>query len=239
MKKTKNYDAFRLLETNREIKPGYVKKIKNSILEKNLLAYNPIIVNKDMIVIDGQHRLEAARQLDTEIYYVIAKFANAKDVRNLNSSQSRWTMEDFVKSFAKTNPDYQYLWDFSQSNSLPLSVASLILSNFTSSGSSASIRNGNFKVKNTKQVIDFMNIIKKIQPFLSNVARRDGVFNSTVNVLNKKKDINWDRMIIKADAMSIAQDNKEIIVKQTNRLNYLRIFEDIYNYRSKKTVRLF
>lgn len=69
MKETKDYNIFKKHPNNREIFHANLEKIKRSIQIKNLLEYRPIIVDKKMQVIDGQHRLEAARQLGVPIYY--------------------------------------------------------------------------------------------------------------------------------------------------------------------------
>ena len=238
MKKTKNYEIFKLLGANRKTSKGHVKRIANSILENNLLKHNPIIVDNNMVVIDGQHRLEAAKQLGVEIYYTDGGFIGAKQVRNLNSSQRQWTMADFVRSFAETSDDYQYLYDFSQANDLPLSVAARILTNFTGNSSSKAVRMGDFRIGDMEQVEAHMEAVKRLEPFISNVARKDRQYNATITVLRNNK-IDWDKMETKARAIAASKDSREIITKQSNKRSYLRLFEDIYNYHTKTQVRFY
>ena len=238
MKKTKDYEMFTLVDTNRDILVRHVTEIMDSIQKKNLLEHNPIIVDRNMVVIDGQHRLEAAKQLDVEIYYTVAEQVGIREIRKLNSSQKRWTLTNYVKSFAKTIDDYQFLWDFSKAHSLPLSVGALILSNFTETGRSKSVRDGEFRIGNMEQVNEVMTAIDKLKPFISDVARRDKVFNFTIEVLSRKK-VDWDKMSRKANTVATAQDEQILITKQSTQKNYLRMFEDIYNYKAQIIQRLF
>jgi len=67
--KTKDYSIFKKHESNRGIDQNNLKKIVNSIKAEDLLAFRPILVDAQMRVIDGQHRLEAARLLDLDVYY--------------------------------------------------------------------------------------------------------------------------------------------------------------------------
>lgn len=56
--RTNNYDQFKRLVGNREVNPKRVKTIKKSVEEIGYIP-NPIIVNENMEVIDGQGRLQA------------------------------------------------------------------------------------------------------------------------------------------------------------------------------------
>ena len=56
---TKDYDAFKFDDGNRNINPAKVKNIVRSFHEEQLPV--PIVVDKAMTVLDGQHRLQAAR----------------------------------------------------------------------------------------------------------------------------------------------------------------------------------
>lgn len=68
MEKTKNYSLFKKYAKNRDIDGRHVEKLIASIKTANLLDCEPILVNEKMEVIDGQHRLEAAKSLNLDIY---------------------------------------------------------------------------------------------------------------------------------------------------------------------------
>ena len=75
--KTTDYSQFKFLPGNRKIAGNILIE---SILEKNKLATHPIVVSKDMFVIDGQHRLDAASSLGIPIYYIIDEDFEPDDI---------------------------------------------------------------------------------------------------------------------------------------------------------------
>lgn len=106
---TRDYDAFKTLVDNREVKGRTTRKIINSIEEVGYIT-NPIIVNENMEIIDGQNRLEALKQLNMPVDYIIVEGANVKHCRALNINQSNWTTLDWIKSYASGgNKSYQNL----------------------------------------------------------------------------------------------------------------------------------
>lgn len=86
---TNDYTMFQKCKSNRELDPGNIKRIKSSILAKNLLHLRPILVSKNFEIIDGQHRLEAARLLKVPIFYQIHEESDFEDVILLNANQKR------------------------------------------------------------------------------------------------------------------------------------------------------
>lgn len=55
---TTNLDMFKLMMNNRPVNQSRVKKIYQSMMNEGLLVI-PILVNKKMEIIDGQHRYQA------------------------------------------------------------------------------------------------------------------------------------------------------------------------------------
>lgn len=111
IKRTNNYYMFKRLEGNRFVDPKKVNKLKKSIDEVGYIS-NPIIVNEKMEVIDGQHRLEALKQLGKPVEYIVQKNLDIKEVLFMNINQEKWTMLDYIKSYAELgNESYQRLLD--------------------------------------------------------------------------------------------------------------------------------
>ena len=48
-----------------------VDKLTDAIKTRNLLQFYPIIVDRDLVVYDGQRRLEAAGRASVPIYYIV------------------------------------------------------------------------------------------------------------------------------------------------------------------------
>jgi hypothetical protein len=70
---------------------------------------NPIVVDKQMRVIDGQHRLAAAQILGAEIFY-IQEDIERSDISLLNSNQKNWTAMDYINYYTvEKNPAFLQL----------------------------------------------------------------------------------------------------------------------------------
>lgn len=128
IKQTTDYDQFKTIVGNRLVTPGQVTRLAGSILKKNMLAQDPIIVNEKMEVIDGQHRLEVAKNNKLPIYYIVLEGANILDVMNLNQVQKAWKSKDFIESYAaRGNENFVWFHEFIKENKLSVSTALTLL----------------------------------------------------------------------------------------------------------------
>ena len=106
---TKNYDQFRKMIDNREVKTRTTNKIIESIKRVGYIT-NPIICNERYQIIDGQNRFEALKALDMPIDYIIEEGLTIEHCRALNINQSNWSTMDWIKSYADGgNVNYKYL----------------------------------------------------------------------------------------------------------------------------------
>lgn len=122
--KTKNYDIFKFRDDNRaKIEQAHVKRLESSIKSKNLLEMRPISVNKDMEIIDGQHRLLAAKNLGVEVYYQVEESLDHHDIILMNISKA-WRSMDYLNYYCKNGyPEYIKLRDFMKENDVTLKIA--------------------------------------------------------------------------------------------------------------------
>ena len=164
---TTNYERFKRLLNNRDIKGGGVKNIIDSI---NTIGYitNPIIVNEKYEVIDGQHRLEALKALNMPVDYIEVKGAGINECRLMNRKQGNWTTMDYLKSYARSgNPNYMNLYDLILQH--PKQKLQVIVFAITGAGANGTgIQDGNFicdktmfreadeKLSTLDEVIDFI-----------------------------------------------------------------------------------
>src|ERR1700742_2697053 len=93
IKSTNDYTIFKKSPSNRDIEDPHVRSIMASISIKDMLHLRPILVNSNMEVLDGQHRLEAARRLNAKIYYQIETKSEDADIILLNAHQKNWKTE--------------------------------------------------------------------------------------------------------------------------------------------------
>lgn len=124
IEKTKEYDLFIFREDNREkIDQAHVRRLIESIKAKDLLHLRPIDVNDKMEIIDGQHRVLAAKYLGVEVYYKKEAQLDAADIVRMNISKA-WTTGDYLNFYCHHQKDeYIKLKAFMKKNRLTLKVA--------------------------------------------------------------------------------------------------------------------
>lgn len=106
---TRDYSIFKRLTGNRDIPESRIGKIVASIQEIGWV-HNPIVVNENMEVIDGQGRLTALQRLKMPVEYIIAPGASTRECVYMNMNMVNWKLPDFVKSYAEQgNENYQRL----------------------------------------------------------------------------------------------------------------------------------
>lgn len=127
IKNTKNYSTFKFdTNKNRTINYTHLTRLKEAIKEKNLLADNPIVVDTNHVVIDGQHRLMAAQQLGVDVYYFVASTMTLSDTAKINGSSRKWAMDDYMDLYVK-NGVPSYLWMKSMKAKFPfLSITKIM-----------------------------------------------------------------------------------------------------------------
>lgn len=97
---TKNYNQFKKLKKNRDINQINIKASKERILKTRKTCVIPIIVNSKMEIIDGQHRLEACRQLEIPVRFYQTAEIREKDIPIIQGGR-KWTLLDYVENHMK------------------------------------------------------------------------------------------------------------------------------------------
>ena len=112
--KTTNYEKFKFLDWNRLIKPDHLQRVKES-LEKGFHSI-PILVNENLEVLDGQHRLLACKSLGIPVLYCIEPLKSSSDkiIMALNTKTKIWELRDYIEAYAKTGnfPHYEKMKKF-------------------------------------------------------------------------------------------------------------------------------
>lgn len=112
------------VEGNRDINWEHVNKIKKAMMAG--VNFPPLEVDAiENIIIDGQHRYEAAKELWEEgiEYPLLCHFYNSDnpllDAINFNNTQISWRLEDYIKAYiANENENYIKFMDWIQEKPL-------------------------------------------------------------------------------------------------------------------------
>ena len=107
---TSDYSVFKKINSNRDINKAHLKKLIASISIKNLLFLFPVILNENMEVVDGQHRIEAAKSLGVKLYYIVDGSITKADIALMNSNRKSWGARDYISFYAEEgNEDFKRL----------------------------------------------------------------------------------------------------------------------------------
>lgn len=100
VQQTADYDQFSFLDANREVNEQHVRRIRKSFEENgNFTQAQPILVNENFQVIDGQHRLVAARELDLPVFYTIVPGIGANEAQKMNLLHRKWEPQDYLRAY--------------------------------------------------------------------------------------------------------------------------------------------
>ena len=235
VKITKDYKIFKTLTGNRPLVTPHIKKLEKMLQEKNLSEYLPILVNEQMYVIDGQHRLQALEKAKLPVFYVIVPGLTLEDVIMLNSTSKSWSMLNYIQSQIQLgNENYEKLYEFMKAYQLPSGVAAEILSGVDHKDNTLAIKHGYFKVMDYNKAVKVGDFIAKCRKQVVTGVANDRDFIKALIKVNKL-DIDRNKFIHK---LSFTGMN---LKRMVNRVEYLREFERIYTFRSQteKEVRFF
>lgn len=224
--KTKNYSFFSYSPNNREIKQANVAKLTESFRKYGFIQGRPVLCTKFGVIIDGQHRFEAAKALNIEVQYEFVQDDYNEKMIALNSTQSRWALGDYIQSFSNQNIDcFRKLDKFQEKYKMGISNSISIFIDVDSKKISNTIREG--------KTFNINPNAEKIAEFILNCSfvpyNKNHKFIKAIIIVFKKCDSN-QILKIKQNLMSVPQFAKSS--------DYLVAFENILNKRTKNKVEL-
>lgn len=92
---------FKTLNSNRRLYKPHVKRLV-AAFDGNPRSnvYNPILVNENYEIIDGQHRVAALTELKMPIHYIVGEGLDIEDAQDINAGAKPWSPIDYARSFA-------------------------------------------------------------------------------------------------------------------------------------------
>jgi hypothetical protein len=243
--KTSDLSIFKTINGNRVPNLGHVKRLTDSIKVYGMKC-NPILVNEYMQVIDGQHRLIAAKETKSFIYYIVINGYTLNEVHTLNLNQKNWTKKDFMEGYANMGVDsYIKLSKFIKKNEdFRFGVCVAMCSNRSRGiniNDVSKLKNrelskqevfeeGTWRGKNFEIAQEWANKIRMIKPYYIGYNR--SAFVMTIIGLLKNKNFDFNEFMHKLRLQPSA------LVDCANTDQYKTLIEDIYNWRSRQKVNL-
>ncbi len=193
---TKDYGKFVQLLGNRSLNKNHVKRLIAEIQQKNLLEVCPIIVNERWEIIDGQHRIEAAKALKKEIWYVKVPGLDISNVVHLNRTQRPWKLIDYVDLYiAHGKQDYVDLKEFSLTHNLPISIcADLLGGTGFQTSKVGSFRDGKFVITRLEDAEHIVEMMTRLRPVMKTlfIYKEKSFAMALLSALKKLKLVDKD-----------------------------------------------
>ena len=172
---SKNLGTFKYHEVNRDFTvPGSqsrIKRIAKSMIDDGLLPI-PIIVTSKFYVVDGQHRLEAAKIAGKGVYFIVDNTIpnTAKGIfeaaNKINKNSKEWSKKDYIHGFAEQgNENYDILQKFGERYPMfSLTERMMLLQNSaTKHTEKEEFANGKFKIRDLKVAEEWANNLLRLR----------------------------------------------------------------------------
>jgi hypothetical protein len=230
---TTDHSRFVYHPNQQPISRVHVRRIYESMEVFGFLPSKPIQVCKDgdkFIIIDGHHRLEAAKLLKIPFYYVEEPAENLSCIGGVNVAVRKWSALSFVKLYAdKGNPHYQELLEYHE-RGIPLQCASSLLRGESAHSGNAGkvVQSGAFTIK-TRDIIDWiLQVIQETEDVAPEIKKQAYVEALAmcwfVDEFDRKSLISKIRNLPKG------------IVRAADRKQALSCIEEVYNF--KRSVKI-
>lgn len=219
---TNQYHLFKQVSSNREVNNKHVVKLMAAISKKNLLHLNPIVVNADMEVIDGQHRLEAAKRMKLPVYYIQEANIGRNDIAGMNSNKKVWTIMDYVNFFAvEGNADFKRFSELC--NKHPEITPSWMQSLCSATGKrlTGAIKNGKIDITNLDKAHTWATYFKDYAKYIPTVYSSRFIEGSVSFFTSVK----YDHQVM----MQRIRDNQDLILPYATAKEYTRMLRKIFN----------
>jgi hypothetical protein len=238
--KTANLDQFTNISGNRVPNPAHIKRLVESINKYGVLC-NPILVNEKMQVIDGQHRLMACRETQSEVYYIILPGYNLDEVHTLNLNQKNWSKKDFMFGYANMGiQSYMNLANFTNLNNDFTFNDCVALCSNVSSATAQSMKHlkpstqifeeGTWQGKDFNLAQIWATKLRLLKPHYAGYNRSS--FVGVMIQLFQNPKFNFNEFLHKVSLQPGA------LRDCANREQYRNLIHDIYNWRSRNKIDL-
>jgi hypothetical protein len=230
IQKTTEYKKFSLHRKNRKLDFAKVQRLSGAIEKNNLLHLFPIVVDKDYVILDGQHRFQAAKDVNAEISFVIADDEYGIDrVAETNNFQSHWKLDDYVLFYStEDKKNYRELLHLSLKYTISAGVIAAIEGR---DKIHKAINTGEFKFMDLGGVINVLEFALEFNNRYSFKHWRRREFLKALRHILRINDFN------KKQLFDQIEKNPKLLVRCFSQEEYINIFQEIYNKNSKKPVR--
>jgi hypothetical protein len=237
VKSTTDYDSFVILEANRDLNEQHLNRLRRQAEDVgNITFIQPITVNENMEVIDGQHRLAIAKERGDEVFYLLVPGLRVEDAVNMNVHHRSWTPEDYAKSYAaQGNSNYKRYTELREEFGFGHSQTLLAIKGGEQKGMQRTFREGDLDLPEDRMegLRERLTLMADLQDALGH-GMTGAVFAALWRTINMDS-YDHPRLLQRLEWQG------SIIGSFANTTDALRAIEDVYNYHftDANRVRLF
>lgn len=212
-----------------------------SISMRNLLKFRPILINSGFEVIDGQHRLEAAKRLETPIYYNLQEELDHEDVIILNTNCKEWMLSDYYNMHVcKQNDNYIKFKRFIEKHTLGISTCLALFGFHRNQQALKDFKSGKFTFPTAEEIAKIEENILYIRHIIE-LLKKYSIHSPRQYI---SKPVFWAALnnFISNDQVNIDVFFKRITAKAnmfrplTTLKDYYNFFKELYNFNNKYQV---
>lgn len=240
--RTYDYSKFKIIQGNRILDINHIKRLRASFEEQHLVSIT--ICNEYLEVIDGQNRLQAAKETGKPVYYIIVPGYSLTEVQRYNSNNSTWKKKDHLESYCQLGlkPYLQFKQFMKDFPDLPMIVCGQLLTdrhnlNVAStladgkkSFQTKDFEEGTFQIKDLDKAYVNAKKIMEFKKYYKGFSRKSFVA-AMITVFKNK---NYDH----AEMMKKLSKSPVQLVHMANVGGYIQLLEEIYNHRRQTKVSL-
>ena len=234
---TKDYGLFELIPCNRQINHNHLRNLTEAIQVNNQLREHPIRVRPNGMILDGQHRLLAAKELGVTLYYYIDENkTDVMDIADEAAVRRTWTLNDSLYTYVQLGlPHYMALQEFMDKHPwITVSVAVAICqgkrsNSFLKGENRRAFRRGEYKITDMRFAIQFACAIGDFMEYVEFAKHKR--FMQTISYLLRHPAYDHNRMMAQMERAG------HQLTRQFTKNDYLRVMEKIYNYRKTEKFR--
>jgi hypothetical protein len=232
---SKNYSAFIPNDEQRPIRDGHVKSLAGLMAEFGFLPSKPIQTvqrGTKYAVIDGHHRLAAAKSIGIPVFFVVEPESSAATMASVNAQVKTWGTADYVRMYAVRGlDDFRKLLQYGEVG-IPLGMAASMLHGHAAASCNVSqaIKDGTFKIRETTGINKIYGMIKNFADLNTVVKHRSFIAALSDCLLTPEFDwARFERRFAENTSMMVKSSNKDLQLDQ---------IEKLYNFRSQEKVPL-
>ena len=239
---TNNYEKFNTFLGNRSLESvksrHHIEKLMDS-MKKNYLP-QPIIIDDTYAVLDGQHRLIAAKNLKLPVYFIkLQSPVSVADIQRINNVTNKWDTNDYLSSNMSlekekfptnylTRPYHLYYWFRKRYKFSHRNILEMFYHNYDENKMNEEFRTGNLSINSIEKAKSIAEYIHSFKHLMIQVPYTNRAFVSAFLRAMKHHKFNRKTWITKV------QMNSRRLVKCTTKGDYLAVICDVYNWNNRQ-----